>query len=536
MTINGAPLDAPTHARDFYEWEALTIALLPPPNVGEARLTIGGVDLGEPLLRLGDPWWRWQWRAPQAVGRYEAALCLRDAGGGDHIERFELRILPAKIDLERYESLIAAMQRDMHAIIYALSGGREAAALRRELSPDRSLIEEYVALVERHAQEAVGIALSIAARPHESLAATHAEVSLAEAERIEPQALCAVTRVPLEQVDEDVLPQLQRALRPPGVNRGGPLPRSIAVNRSRATYDTIEHRLLKHVLATILWRSGVVRELARRESLRRQRAAALSDSSAAVAIVEAWIERCGATQARLRRALALPFFESIGAPAGVPRLTHLLRRDPRYRRLWRLAQDLRSTPFIAFDSPALWPALYEQWCALQVVRAVLPLGEVVEQRLIESDDDGVERRWTLRLRPHAPLLRLRRADGVELAVRYQRRYEPHSAEVLGAIDPFVRIPDIAIEVTHGARARVLIFDAKYRVDDHGRVPQDALDDAYAYRSAIGVGGERATLGAFLLFPGTQPVALADEVGALPLLPGATAALDALIARLTHNAP
>jgi predicted component of viral defense system (DUF524 family) len=234
--------------------------------------------------------------------------------------------------------------------------------------------------------------------------------------------------------------------------------------------------------------------------------------------------------------------ESIGSLGAAPRLTQLMSRDPRYRRLWRLWRELRSVPFVAFDSPALWlplhdlPTLYEQWCALAVVRAALPLGAVVEQRLIEADDDGPERRWTLRLRRDVPLLTLRRADGACIAVRYQPRYEPGRRESLGAIDPYVRVPDIAIEVTHGDRTRALIFDAKYRVDDHGRPPQDALDDAYTYRGAIGVGGARATLGAFLLFPGTARLAIADEVGAIPLLPGDHHELASLIARLTHGAP
>jgi hypothetical protein len=62
------------------------------------------------------------------------------------------------------------------------------------------------------------------------------------------------------------------------------------------------------------------------------------------------------------------------------------------------------------------------------------------------------------------------------------------------------------------------------------VPQDALDDAYAYRSAIGVGGARATLGSFLLFPGSKRFTTNDHVGALPLLPGVT---DELLPLLQH---
>ena len=57
------------------------------------------------------------------------------------------------------------------------------------------------------------------------------------------------------------------------------------------------------------------------------------------------------------------------------------------------------------------------------------------------------------------------------------------------------------------------------------VPQDALADAYTYFGAIGSAGRRATLGALLLYPGVgAPERYASGVGAIPLLPGRTAAL------------
>ncbi|MDQ2997209.1 MAG: hypothetical protein M3R61_09170, partial [Chloroflexota bacterium] len=71
--------------------------------------------------------------------------------------------------------------------------------------------------------------------------------------------------------------------------------------------------------------------------------------------------------------------------------------------------------------------------------------------------------------------------------------------------------------------QVLLLDAKYRLDADGRgVPQDALADAYAYFGAIGSAGQRATLGALLLYPGTgAPERYSSGVGTIPLLPGRT---------------
>ena len=76
---------------------------------------------------------------------------------------------------------------------------------------------------------------------------------------------------------------------------------------------------------------------------------------------------------------------------------------------------------------------------------------------------------------------------------------------LHSLDRHTRVPDIALEIRRdGLPPQVLVFDAKYRLDEDGRgVPQDALADAYAYLGAIGCGGQRATLGAVLLYPGER---------------------------------
>jgi large subunit ribosomal protein MRP49 len=91
---------------------------------------------------------------------------------------------------------------------------------------------------------------------------------------------------------------------------------------------------------------------------------------------------------------------------------------------------------------------------------------------------------------------------------------------------------LAIEVRYpGAAPRALLLDAKYRLDAEGRgVPQDALAEAYAYLGAIGYAGQRATLGALILYPGTgEPERYDSGVGVLPLLPGRLERLDHALA-------
>lgn len=539
ITVNGQPLN---HLRlvadDLYEWQPVEITCLPQPNVITAALQMGELELGPPTTTFGDPRWRWRWHPQHAVGRFEARLTLAYADGRVERELFQLRIVPRKLALEQYEALIAALQRDVHEIVYALSGGREGAGLIRTGGVQRSLIEEYVTLVEQHAVEAVALTKRIAARPQQTLATQATSLSLAEAQRVDLAALADLARGPVDEVFEDVAPALQMALRRSDQTQGGPLPRTVRGVHSVTTVDTLEHRVLKHVLELLMWRVEFVRGMIRREVQRRQRNAQIVESGAALTALESWQQRCATALRSLRHMLATPWLSEVGvlrAPVGP---THLMRREPRYRRLYRLYQALRSTPFLAFDSPLLWlplqelPTLYEQWCTVQVIKALLPLGTVVTQTLVNRDDAArTEPRWMLRLRQNTPLLTLQLSNETELVVCYQRRYQARAGleQTLGALDPFVRIPDIALEFrTKNGPPRVLIFDAKYRVAPDGGVPQDALDDAYAYRSAIGYAGTRATYGAFLLFPGDTPLMTADQVGAVPLLPDHSEPLVALM--------
>jgi large subunit ribosomal protein MRP49 len=411
------------------------------------------------------------------------------------------------------------------------------------------LVEEYYTLVERHAAEALALVKHIAPRPHQTLRQQPTLAQLSEVDRLEASALADAARGPLDDLPDDVLLPLQQALRPAGRTRGGPVPRMVRTSHATASHDVIEHRLLKHVLHVLVWRIGAVREMIRHELRRRQRNAQVVEDSGALATFETWQRHCTGALRSLRKALALPLLAAAGPLHGLAGPTHLMRREPRYRRLYDLYRQLRAVPFIALDSPTLWlpiqelPLLYEQWCTLHVLRAVLPLGVVAQQELVTRDEQTPNAlqgsRWTLRLRQNRPLLVLDCADGTRLVVYYQRRYQPQglSSTILGALDPFVRIPDIAIERLATERPpQVLLFDAKYRVAPDGAVPQDALDDAYAYRSAIGVLGTRATLGAFLLFPGTRTLITADQVGALPSVPESATDLALLVRQLIAGQP
>lgn len=514
ITLNEQPLaQAELVAATIWEWQPVDVACQPQPNVRAARLVIGGVDLGTPTVAWGDPVWRWRWLPRDAVGVFAARLVLQHADGTAHEEPFRVRIRPRTIDSEQYEALIEAVQGDAAALVYALHGGAEGAHLTHGRA--RSLLESYAVLVEQLGPAAVTLTQQIAKEPHHVLRTERTTTPLADAPRFDGTTLAALART----APDDVGP----------VNTApytGMLPHTIITQRSGASTDVVEHRLLLGVLHTLLWQINSVRGALQRERERRAQHDALRGSAAAVATDER-LRQCIRVQRQLRHALATPFLANIPPLHTLHEPTHLMRRAPRYRRVYELFRALRDTPLIDWDSPTLWlpiqslPLLYEQWCTLQVIKLVMPLGTMTEQHLLTHDENADVRRWTLRLRQNTPLLTVKCADGTLLRLFYQRRYAPHapSSTALGSLDPFVRIPDIAIEVQRGNRpTEVLLLDAKYRIAPDGGVPQDALDDAYAYRNAIGSGAARRTLGAFLLYPGTPSIHAADNVGALPALP------------------
>ncbi len=377
--------------------------------------------------------------------------------------------------------------------------------------------------VHELAAQAVRAAQAIAAQPHHTLLRHAAARPLHELTRIEPGALAEALRGPLDQLADEPLPTLQAALRPASQRRGGPVPQRMRSTAEQTTLDCAEHRLLRALLERLRWRVQLLAAVVHAER-RRAPSATLAQ----------WQSEQLADLRRLRRCLALAPLAVMATPLTAP--THLMRHDQRYRRVWQLWRALREQPALACHSPwfhlplADLATLYERWCLLQVVAAALPLGTVATQQLFAYADD---RRlpWALkRLAENAPLLVLNLPDGGALQVIYQRRYGARLGlgPQLGSLDPFVRVPDIALEIERPGQApRTLLLDAKYRATPAGAVPQPALDTAYTYHGAIGFAGARATLGAWLLFPGSQTLR-AGAVGALPLLPGATAALAALL--------
>ena len=470
--------DAPvTSASALPEGQAVELWAMPPPDAS-LSLAVLGVQL-EPFLRPGDPTWRWRWLAPLTAGAY--ALCLRAVWPDGRSAEVcpTLHVAPRKLDAEHYAALLADLQRLGRAIVFALRGGTSAVAL----APTPATLTEEVHTLFGPAFDPFAAAVArLAQRPPDQLYGTTTTVALG---RLQDSSRVVTLR---PEHDEAVLAT------------------------STTSYDAYEARLLRRLLDR-LWRR-------------------LERLIAAHVLPPALGARTQQVREHLRDLRGLPFL------AGVPPLTNYrgptprLQRDPDYRAVYRMWQRLRQHPLLTWDATTLrlpvadLPRLYERWCAACTALALLELPgyTLVAQALLV--DDGDEQ--LLALPEDVPLVVLAGPDGLELALRYHPRYRPHGHDAsLQSLDRHTRVPDLGLEVTRpSAEPRLIVLDAKYRLDASGGVPEAALADAYSYLGAIGTpSGGRATLASALLYPGHGAVEqYASGVAVLPLLPGATGVL------------
>lgn len=510
----------------------------------DLALTVNGQVL-EPFLRPNETVWRWRWNPGALVGLHQVVLTIHQATGETQ-RTWSVRVHPRKVDQERYEALLADLQQVTYRLIFTLTGGSaEGASFAAQHTDMRSPIEDYFALFEQRFASFEHAVRRIADRPREHHRDTRRQVRLDQATVIDADVMATIPLGTFDAAPPNVASDLQEALRP----GGGLLPRAVSENSSRPTTDSYEHRLLKHLLWLLLRRASVIDDLVQRTIAREATFAGYRASgNIQSARLQHIATHCTDIIRKLQALRAHPLLADVGMLTTFCGATPLLQRDAAYREIYRMWQALHRTPHITVDSPLFslpitdLPRLYECWCVLQVAQALLDCGGTLkEQQLLTQSptrDTATERSYTVALTEQTPLLVITSGTST-LTLRYQPRYRPTTTPAdarLCSLDRHVRIPDIAIEIcTQGSPPRVLILDAKYRQDPDGTsIPQDALAEAYAYFGAIGYASQRATTGAFLLYPGThKPELYPSGVGAIPLLPGDITHLTGILAAQLH---
>ena len=351
-------------------------------------------------------------------------------------------------------------------------------------------------------------------------------------------AMASIERRPWTETDRSVAlvrpaslrrasPETVRALRAGATLGDARLP----ARPPRATLDTPAHRWLASALSRAASRLARLRrdEAARTPTVRRA----------------ATLAHLATLAARLEALAASPVLQAADARRApdVPPL--VLRRRPAYAeatdalRLLDQGLGLRAGALdVALQS---LDVLYETWAALVVVEAAArAAGAALPIRPFGVATVGADVRLRSGRR-HAV-----RLDGSQGRIEIVR-------QPLFAGEALLRQrPDLVLTVTpRGGVPRRVVLDAKYRRDDREATvrrygtpapPEDALGALHRYRDAIvGPGGRAGWIGeAAALFPsrddawrtGRLWTSLATlGVGAIPLLPGRTEALDAYLRRV-----
>lgn len=529
-----------TLERRIVETRAVEITCAPVAGAVTAGLMVGSDDCGPPVVRLGRPEWSWEWQPRGRVGTFAVRLVVQRHDVPDDVWNYSLVVAPTRLEQDHYRQLLVAIQRTAVGLVFALGGGATGmSALPNEAGPD-SLLAEFWTRLRAEIDLAHAITSALSRHYQAASRATRRISDLSELTDLPIASLARATEGGLDELDGAIGAPLDRLL-PRSASGKTQVPRSLPVVSSTTTREIYEHRLLLRLIDELGWRCDFVWHELAREMTWRVRAQAFAQHEQHE--LKDWREQVRTAGRLLDRCRRSGFLEDVTPLAEWKGPSERMRRDPRYRKLGELWRMVHGRPFIALQSPAFdlpvgdLPGLYEQWCLLEVARILSSMGEVIEQQFLEAQEhDGRAGRhvvWRVRLLQDRPLLRIRRGGGEELDLSYQRRFRPQEGHGLGfgSLDPFLRVPDIVIGLNRPDQApALLVFDAKYRVESNGGIPEEALGDAYTYHAALGYAGRQISRGVFLLFPGSAGFEQ-EAVGAIPLMPGQAGSLAEVIDRL-----
>lgn len=433
------------------------------PEGADATLLIDDAAL-EGLRPPGGVVACWRWSPGFHAGVIEAELRVPGAAP----RRFEVVTDPSqrKLTRDNFDVMVREILDDTFAL-FALSGFRKGVARGTGSRPPPLARLEF--LRSRIAELEATVA-AIAAAPRRTLAAVD-------------------TVLPYHRAVRATGPEIIRSMRSGRVLRethGGPsrlplalrgfLPAHIRVREQRSSLDLPEHRQMGACLrAWTDWLGNAAGLLGRTGA----------DDAELRRLQASWAQRCRRLARRVAHLAAAPPFAEAGETAARLMLSSLFRRDPAYRRFFRLARDMNLGIAAVFGDFLQMPLartfdLYELWCFLRLVRAGVetwgPEGLSVTDLFITDAAGGVT------LRRDAVTVPV----GKGWKICFQKQYREFWLEADGQ-GSYSRtmVPDIVVvgdkATGESEPARLIVLDAKYRTDDG---LGDALTSIHTYRDAL----------------------------------------------------
>jgi hypothetical protein len=253
------------------------------------------------------------------------------------------------------------------------------------------------------------------------------------------------------------------------------MPAQIRRRQRRNNVDLPEHRQMKACLRSwAAWLANMGEVLERKAG-----EAGPEDRNAAAT----WALRARGLARQMNRAASTPFLEQVGEGPARLMLSALFRRDPAYRRFYRLWQDMNLGLAAVFGDFLQMPLartydLYELWCFLRLVRAAAevygPAGLDVSSLFITDAAGGV----TIA----AGAVTVPVGSGYTLCFQKQYREFWIESDRRGSFSRTM-VPDVVVTAPGhaGSEGRLIVLDAKYRINEG---LNEAINSIHTYRDAL----------------------------------------------------
>lgn len=406
----------------------------------------------------------WRWKPGFNAGIVEVSLRI----AGLETSHFEI-ITDAdvrKLTRDDFDLMVREILEDTFAL-FSLSSFRKGLASRIGNRPPPIARLEFL---RTRIQEILDTVAQIGRTPRHFLNANLVTIPLHRARRITGQEIAHSFRLGEVRAER----RADADSRLPPILRGHLPTRVISRQRSNSV-DTPEHRQIKTALKTwASWLASVGDTLTRITETTE-----LDQKS----LTRAWSERARKLSRSLQVASATGFMNDVGDNQATLKLTSLFRREPRYRKFYRLWQDMNLGFAELFGDFLQMPLaktyqLYELWCFLRLLRAAISeYGSTNADltNLFTADSSGG---LTITSGPVTVKIDATRA------ICFQRQFKEYWKDPSGE-GSFSRtmIPDIVLTGSGfgGSDKHVIVLDAKYRINEG---LNDATGSIHVYRDAI----------------------------------------------------
>lgn len=405
---------------------------------------------------------RWRWQPGFHAGVVEAALRLPGVG----IRRFEITTDPdlRKLTRDDFDAMVREVLEDTYAL-FSLSAFRKGIARQRgNKSPALARLE----FLRSRSEEIIATISAMRRSPRHFLRATEVTVPIHSAARARSPEIIKSFRSGVIRTEAIHPSRLPATLR-------GRLPAHITLRQRRDSVDISEHRQIKACLQS--WAAWLVQIS---ELLAKADNSALPDM---LSTAESWAFRAKRIARQLNDCAVGGFMADVGVGLPVLRMSSLFRNAPIYHQFYRLWQDMNLGLAALFGDFLQMPIaktyeLYELWCFLRLLRAAVDeygSSSVDLSNLFDTDAAG-----NVTIAAGAVIVPI---DGDKILC-FQRQYREYWTDP-NREGSFSRtmVPDVVFSGTGlgGPERRVIILDAKYRINDG---LNDALSSIHTYRDAL----------------------------------------------------